>query len=51
VRVGLTSPVTSGNASAHLKPGEFVLIPNRQNTWYGIAVAATPQVLIVACDL
>lgn len=51
VRIGLATPVTSGNAAVHLLAGECCLIPTRQTTWYGIAVAGTPEILVVAVEL
>lgn len=51
VRIGLTSPVSAGNAFAELKPGEGFVLPTRQTTIYAIAVAATPQILITAAEL
>jgi hypothetical protein len=51
VRIGLVTPVTSGNAFVTLQPGEFTIIPTRQTVIYAISVAATPQILVLAVEL
>lgn len=51
VRIGLATPVTSGNAFSELKPGEGFTLPTRQTVIYGIAVAGTPEILIAAAEL
>jgi len=51
VLIGLTSPVQASNAMVHLKPGEFALIPTRQETIYAIADTAACNIDIVAGSL
>lgn len=51
VTIGLATPVTSGDASIHLLPGEFALIPTRQATWYALADTAPVNLQVVAFEL
>lgn len=51
VRIGLATPVTIGNAAVQLQPNECCLIPTRQTVWYAIALAGTPEILVVAVEL
>jgi hypothetical protein len=51
IRIGLATPVSSGNAAVTLLPGEFCLLPTRQTVWYAIATANTPALLALAFEL
>jgi hypothetical protein len=50
VMVGLVSPVSSSNAFTTLLPGEFCLVPTRQETIYAIADTAACNLLVAAAE-
>jgi hypothetical protein len=50
IMVGLVSPVSAGNAFLTLLPGEFALVPTRQETIYAIADTAACDLQVVACE-
>lgn len=51
IEIGLTSPVTSGNAMIKLLPGEFAFLPTRQTTIYALADTATCLMHVVVTEL
>jgi hypothetical protein len=51
VQIGLTTPVTAGNAMVKLLPGEFALIPTRQTVIYALADTGTVDLQVVLTEL
>jgi hypothetical protein len=51
VQIGLTSPVSAGNAIAKLLPGEFCFIPTRQSTIYALADTGAVELQKVLTEL
>jgi hypothetical protein len=51
VRVGLATPVTSGDAFLTIPAGQFALVPTRQTTIYAIADTANVNLRVVAVEL
>lgn len=51
VRIGLATPVSSGDAFATLLPGEFAFIPTRQATVYAIADTGACNLRVLIAEL
>ena len=51
IRIGLATPVTSGDAMITLLPGEFAFIPTRQTTIYAIAITGACDMQVVLTEL
>lgn len=51
IEIGLITAVSSANAFLTLLPGEFALVPTRQETIYAKANTAACNLLIVAAEL
>lgn len=50
VMIGLVTPVSASNAFAHLLPGEFCLVPTRQETIYAIADTSACNCVVAAAE-